>query len=88
MSYDKFKPIIFGNGKFGRKTRPLLATNLETKPAPEKLFAKYELINGVWKVKTVTGVYKYASYEKLVCGLSDMEFLGLVPKGTTEGLRK
>jgi len=47
----------------------------------------YELINGAWIVHVSGCRYIFESYERLVCGLCDMEFLGLVPAGTIEGLR-
>jgi len=87
MSYDGFKPVIFGRGKLGKPTPPLLVTQ-DSKDKKKQQTPSYELINGIWHVKAGGGRYLFESYERLVCGLCTMEFLGLVPEGTTEGLRK
>jgi len=87
MSFDGFKTIIFGKG-FDGSTSQLFATDIDKKPKKRPKKPTYELINGIWHVKADGKRYRFETFEKLVCGLSDMEFLGLVPEGTTEDLRK
>lgn len=79
--------IQFGSGKYGNKTAPtLLASKVKKRKRTQT--PKFELVNGTWQVTTGAGRYLFESYERLVCGLADMEYLGIVPKGTVKGLRK